>query len=217
VALRLAPGRAGPIEVPDAVDPGYEAFDVWIEQPDGERRRYRSPVLYCANPARLTIGAGAPFERDITLHGQAGSYTFGSPGVHRIGATLRLPDGSLLRSNTAELLVKPPQPRDPRYRRLSRVLGLPGNARLLFSRAPATGARIGPLAELCRGRDRSGLSARVGYAVAGALLKRGVRGGRANRARRTAERLLGRALDSGALGRHRRRHAARLLDSVRAG
>ncbi len=68
--------RAG---VPHQLDPGYKNFEIWIEQPEGERRRYRSPHYYCAYPKELLVDATNPFTRDISIFLQSGGYTSARP------------------------------------------------------------------------------------------------------------------------------------------
>ena len=151
----------GPIRVPRILDPGYEDFRIWIHEPSGRERLYRSTVRYCwRTPSFIEVAPGRPFERDVTIFGEAGGYTFREPGVYRLRAELDLPADLLglglrdrgrgrsrcghrpprlrLLSNPLEINVLPPRPRSVEYRKLREVLERPDAARLLFYRdAPA--------------------------------------------------------------------------------
>ena len=56
IELRLSEHSRRRISVPNEVDPGYERFQLWIDEPDDHRRRYRSPRRYCLNAGRLQVG-----------------------------------------------------------------------------------------------------------------------------------------------------------------
>lgn len=202
--------------LPDAVDPGYENFDVWIDTPTGERRRYRPPVRYCANSGVLVLKPGTPFRRDISIFGQSGGYTFRELGVHRVFCTLRV-GSSVIRSNVVELSVREPMLRSSRYRRLAANLTAPQAARLLFykaSRRPV--AFVAPLMDAARDLGRAPSSANIRYCLGRALTRAA-----ANRPRvarrdqaKVASRVLNAALDSGLLGRPREKRTKQLLESL---
>jgi hypothetical protein len=48
------------VVLPDAIDPGYECFDVWIAEPDGRRQRYRSPAVYCCTSGTIAVTREVP-------------------------------------------------------------------------------------------------------------------------------------------------------------
>lgn len=135
VELRVGRGvRRTSFRVPDVIDPGYEAFTIWIEDPFGERHRYRRTKLYCPHQRLRTVTADRPFRRDITLFGQSGGYTFPAAGIHRIWAVLNDPRLGQMRSNTVEVNVLPigEQPDA-----LADALRPPQLAKLLFYRSRA--------------------------------------------------------------------------------
>jgi len=70
VEIRAASGVRRTFSIPNAVDPGFESFGIFIEDPDGERRRYRSPTRLCSAVSLLTIAPSSPFRRDIPIFGQ---------------------------------------------------------------------------------------------------------------------------------------------------
>jgi len=76
--------------VPDCIDPGYGAFRIWIEEPSGERRIYRSPRIYCAHDELIFVGPKKPFRRDISIFGESGGFTFRRAGVHKVWAEFAL-------------------------------------------------------------------------------------------------------------------------------
>lgn len=202
---RRASARAAIL--PDTVDPGYESFTIWITEPDGGRRRYRSPARYCTNAGTVTVSAGRPYERDIPIFGQAGGYTFRKAGIHGIVATFALPSGAILRSNALEVLVKEDRPRQAEFRRSRDVLSRRTTARLLFHKSTRlSGQEIEQVLERSAGLESPDVRAAVRYASGLALLKRQA----AHRSltkvaaeKRRGRDLLKAALDSGRLGPHR--------------
>ncbi len=92
-----------PVSIPDMVDPGYKAFTVWIEEPSGERRRYRSPKHYCPSKKKVTISPSNPFRRDISIFGESGGYAFRKAGMHRIWVTFNYGRGKCIDSNVVEV------------------------------------------------------------------------------------------------------------------
>jgi hypothetical protein len=134
VEVRIARGLQRSYAIPNAVDPGFEAFHILIEEPGGERRHYRPTTRFCSAAAPLAITAQSPFRRDIPLFGEGGGYTFRSAGIHRITTTLRLLDGALLRSNAVEINVLG-HSRDDLYVALRDSLTAPGVPEVLFHRS----------------------------------------------------------------------------------
>lgn len=135
IRLCVAAGVEKTFTVPDSIDPGYPEFRIMIENPLGERYLYRSPRHYCLNPAVITVAPDQGFERDISIFGQAGGYTFQSPGVHRIWALFSLPGGELLKSNELDVNVLPASPDSEEFCMLRSVLTQPRHAKLLYHRS----------------------------------------------------------------------------------
>jgi hypothetical protein len=135
VSLRLSPSSDRKfITVPDRIDPGYEEFELWIEEPDGARRRYRPCNHYCEKPKNRNISRKQPFLRDISIFGQSGGYTFNRAGPHKIWAVFRLPQKRFIRSNILKVTVKPDDREGSQYHRLYQELTHPGIPGLLFYR-----------------------------------------------------------------------------------
>jgi hypothetical protein len=209
VELRVAGGVSRSFRVPDAIDPGYEIFTLWIEEPSGERRRYRSPRRYCSSTKTRRISPAKPFRRDISIFGEAGGYTFRRTGIHRIWAEFQPRPEETLRSNTLEVLVRPASV-VREYRLAKRVLASSPRAKILYHR----------LLRHSRSRDLSILTSYAAanpclnsrgslqYAVARALHELGPAS--IGVEPQTVRSLLERALD-GPLGMHQRATAEALL------
>ncbi|WP_395739894.1 hypothetical protein [Prosthecobacter sp.] len=132
MTLSLVPGARVPRGLRNEMDPAYSSFTIWIEDPRGERRRYRSINHCCDNPAPCKVGPGRPVTRDLTLFGQSGGYTFRHAGVHRVWITWRLSPKLTLSSNTLEINVRPWHGLTTTEQRLCKVLRKAG--RPLFYR-----------------------------------------------------------------------------------
>jgi hypothetical protein len=104
IEISLAKGRKQPVKIPNRVDCGYSDFNIWIEEPDGETRRYRPINHYCSlEGEKISIQQGKPFARDVSIFGQSGGYTFRKPGIHRIRAALRTGAKTQIVSNILEV------------------------------------------------------------------------------------------------------------------
>lgn len=134
VHLSIVNGVDRNYEVPDMIDPGYEEFVIWIEDPMGERRRYRSPRKYCVPYTSQTITPRCPFERDISIFLEAGGYTFRRTGMHRLWATFAVPGRGTLESNRLSVNVLPGDARNESYRDARGALGDSSSAKLLYHR-----------------------------------------------------------------------------------
>jgi hypothetical protein len=202
----------------DVVDPGYDDFDVWIETPDGRRRRYHSPVLFCGNSGTLTIAPGGPFRRDIRSSASLADIRSAECGVHRVFCTLRL-GRTVVCSNTVEMVVRRGEPRSLRYERLKAVLTDPRHARLLYYNAsPMPHRSVTPLVDAARALRRTPAAANVRYSLGRALVEKASQSGRIARRNylQTADTVLKTALDSDMLTSSRRRRAAQLVNEIEA-
>lgn len=209
-ASRTRSGR--PLVLPDTIDPGYESCDIWITAPDGTRRRYRSPALYCTNAGTISLTTNRPFRRDLPIFGQSGGYTFRQAGLHRVMATLTLPDGHVVRSNVLDLMVKESRPRQPEYVRLHDVLTTRSMAQLLFYKSTRSHRSVDEQITRAKGVRHPATRASILFASAVAILKRPATRHQVARARSSrAAALLESALDSGRLTDHQQRKAARYL------
>jgi hypothetical protein len=216
VRIEVARGTRRRFYIPHQLDPGYESFRIWIEDPLGERRLFRSPRHYCPGRRRLCIMPGKPFERDISIFGESGGYTFRRAGRHLIWVTSAVPPRGVLRSNTIEVNVRPVRPADRLCQEARQSLSPPEEARLLYYRVGAPGSRaVQRLTSFCEHHPDLPSAAAARYAVGRTLLKAAARQTRAESvhdwARQGVEQLA-RALDLRHLSRHRRTIAQRLVE-----
>ncbi|MCE9637141.1 MAG: hypothetical protein K8T90_15660 [Planctomycetes bacterium] len=212
VRVELRQGRDEPFRMPDVIDPGYEAFTLFIDDPDGTRRRYRPEKRFCAPPGELVIAAGQPFDRDLSIFGQAGSYTFAAPGSHWLSVRLRVPGYADLWSDPIEVHVRGASPGSRQFTELRDLLTVRRFARFAFYRShplrPDDERRV---AEACRRRRAPGASAALLYALGRSLTSRtGRRRGPASRQRGLE--YLRRAQDSAGLGRRARQITRAVLE-----
>lgn len=212
--LRVASGVDRAFEVPDALDPAYSSFEIWIEQPNEERRRYRSIKHFCMIPGKLTVAPEKPFRRDIAIFGSARGYTFRHIGVHKVWAHFLLADGSALVSNTIEVNVLP-DPQDDRGCQLANILTERRMAELLFYRSqPLPPSRIEWLQTLRDDFADSPATAASLYAQGRATLRmteRAKSGKSERRSTRDALRWLDEAAQHPRLTPHRREKAFGLI------
>lgn len=163
--------NAKPVMVPDALDAGYRCFDIWIQEPDGERRRLKSPKHFCAPRGKLRINSSHPFRRDISLFGQAGGYTFRKAGVHKVWATFEYRQGKAVVSNTVEVEVLADWPGLDYFDDALSLLSSHEIGRLLFYRRLTTQRmrKLKRLEDFCEAYARRPATAMVRYAMGRAL------------------------------------------------
>ncbi|MDP9412551.1 MAG: hypothetical protein M3Q08_00275 [Pseudomonadota bacterium] len=201
VALRVASGIDRRFRVPDALDPGYEQFDIWIEEPSGERRRLHSPRHYCGPIKTRTVTPSRPFRRDISLFGQSGGYTFRRAGPHRIWAEFSPRQGVRLLSNDLEVNVRE-RSSTRTYELARRVLTASPRARLLYHRLPRGNLRqLQLLTDYADSSPELGSVGSIRYAVGRSLLLCPTED---ERSKELAEELLRRAADNPLIGEHQR-------------
>jgi hypothetical protein len=215
VGLSVAPAAGRGFRVPDRLDPGYEEFRIWVEEPNGERRLYRAPRRYCAFPSRRPIDPHAGFRRDISIFAEAGGFTFRKAGPHRVWAEFMARRGEWLRSNLVEVEVLPADDSDL-YRRARSMLAKPAVSRLLYHRRLARGMNVRGLEDFVAAHARWGGVGRVEYGLGRALIAAGARRANAQARDRTARGAehLRRAIDRDHLGDHQRQRAAELLATL---
>jgi hypothetical protein len=210
--LRVAPGVDRSFRVPDAIDPGYETFNIWIEEPSGERRRYRSPRRYCRANRRRRVSPGDPFRRDISIFGEAGGYTFRSAGVHRLWATFGVSPKRSIRSNDLEVNVLPADDSEA-YARAAHVLTGRGRSSLLYHRLMRdTGRKDLSLLKAYAKEHAGGSSGSIKYALGRAMVERAERS--EQKIPKAADELLKDAREDPAIGRRQREIADGLVGSA---
>jgi hypothetical protein len=140
VELHLCAGVEKTLRVRDRLDPGYSEFKLWITHPNGERRRYRSPRRYCAPDVKLTLKAGRPISRDISIFTGATGSTFATPGLYQLQAQFDLGRRGCVVSNivTVEAVAN----HKVLTRERIKLFADPGVRAFLYHRSPKVGARV---------------------------------------------------------------------------
>lgn len=159
------------IKVPDAVDAGHREFELWIEEPGGERRKLRSPRHYCAPRGVLTVRAGQDFRRDISLFGEAGGYTFRQAGIHRVWAEFEFAASRRVRSNLLELEVLANDPSSETWQHAHQLFPHRNAGQLMYYRRLDAQRRrqLARLQQFCELHRRHPTTAMVHYAMGRAL------------------------------------------------
>jgi len=208
VRLRVVAGHSA-ATIPDRIDPGYREFSIWIEDPSGERRLYRSPRHYCLQTTRRRIGLASPFLRDVSIFIEAGGYAFRSPGVHRVWAEFEPSRGRRIRSRAREVEVLPFSRGGPGTADLARALRLPGSRRLLYHRRISSLDDVARLETLCDSHPDAECVPAIRYALARSLSRHAERELAAR-----AIPLLERGVDDDALSENQRSHCTRELERL---
>lgn len=217
VSLRANAARPTPTTAPAQLDPGFANFVIWIEEPSGERRRYRPTKHYCPSGEILTLAPGAAFRRDISVFGESGGLTFRQPGRHRLWCVFGLPDGGVVRSNVIEHEIRSARFSDSRSRRryaeLRSIHRLASQA--LFYRSGKIRPKVRQSLETIARRQRNTyLGAVAHYALGRWLEHQACRTPRQRRHwKKEAKPHLEKAADSALLSGHQRKKARDSLQS----
>jgi hypothetical protein len=217
--IKLRCGRKSkPWKIPDKIDPGYRSFEIWITEPDGTRRRFRSPRRYCAFEAEIACSDKKPFVRDVSLFWSAEGYTFSRPGVHEITARLFLPGGICLESNTHRICIRSrtglPQRAQQRLDAFRELL-IRSRSAFYHRRAPDHIRQLQALEYLAGKFPREHVGA-AATAILGKWFATGSRHRTQSQrdAKKLASRLLNRAIDHHAIGTSRRKNLQKTLETL---
>ena len=215
IELRVAAGAARSFHVLDRIDPGYEDLRIWIEEPTGERRLYRSPRRYCAYPSHRLIEPNRSFRRDVSIFGQAGGFTFRRSGVHRIWAEFMVTPGAWVRADSVEVEILGADS-SSFYADARKVLSASSASRLLYHRQLRRGLRPRPLESFIAHHSTWHGVGRIEYGLGRAMLSAGFErsGARAKDYVERGTEYLKRAIDCDHLGVNQRRRAVLLVDEV---
>ncbi|MFO1251453.1 MAG: hypothetical protein U1E77_10050 [Inhella sp.] len=213
IELRLAKSRQRAMSVPHAVDPGYDTFQIWIEEPNGERRLYRSPRRYCTGDAKLRLEPGGSFLRDVSIFGESGGYTFRTSGSHKLWATFEAKRGVRIQSNVIEVYVRGHSDTQ-QYAEAKAALQHSVRGKFLYHRlAEATPpGQLRRLKAFAEAKGKLESKGSVQYALGKALATQQLDSGRA--ASKGAIELLSRAFDAQDLGKRQREATAELLKRI---
>jgi hypothetical protein len=219
INLSVQTGKsAQPVRIPDRLDPGYSTFEVWIEEPSGERRRYRSTKHYCAGNSDLQIGTRDKFQRDISIFVESGRYTFRKAGIHRVWATFRISDRRKLQSKPIEVMVRSRHLNETRaQRRLDETRRLlTTSVRTLFYRSGFVRPReVAALEELIIRIPREHSGAAAQYALGRLFYDQMKRYPKMKKEwTHKAKPYLQAALNHAALSQNRRRRATAIVDEM---
>jgi hypothetical protein len=171
VTLSVAAGVRRTFRVPDCIDPGYSQFRIWIEAPDGERRKLRPTQHYCPSGRQLNIAPESPFHRDISVFGEAGGYTFQDSGIYRIWVELDASASSTIRSNVLELNVLPRRSLKHTTNAAHHLLKSENVARLLYHRVDLSNGRLLEKLETACGEIGAKCPGALWYAIGRARLR----------------------------------------------
>jgi hypothetical protein len=218
VTLSLAEGEPESVSVPNAIDPGYESFQIWITDPSGERRRLKSLTRFCRSNGELTIAAGQPYRRDVPIFRQRGGSTFPQAGKHQVQVVFRMAPGRVLLSNSVECEVLPAEPASEGWRAGREILGSQEGRRLLrFKSMPPTPYGYERLIQYAQTHASDVTAAAIEYALGKSILNTvSHTPGRVKSTRglsKRAKQHLTAAAASGRLGLHR----SQVVDTLLAG
>lgn len=213
IELRVAAGTARGFRVLDRIDPGYEDFRIWIDEPNGERRLYRSPRRYCAYPSRRRIEPNLAFRRDVSVFGQAGGFTFRRSGVHRIWAEFMVRPRAWVRADPIEVDILGADATSL-YADARKVLSATSASRLLYHRQLQRYLRPRTLETFIAHYPTWHGIGRIEYGLGRALLSAGLghSGVRAKDYVARGTEYLRHAIDRDHLGINQRHRAALLVD-----
>jgi len=203
--------RSDEAKVINEFDPGYASFAIWIKDPAGDIRKYRSTKHFCEGTSSVKIGKHDSFQRDVSIFGQSGGYTFQSSGSHLLWITCKARGGKIIKSNELDVFVLPQPRRGARLQERYRALRTA--AREFFYRSGRAG-RAGKAALSYLSQNHEGnYSGAVAHYTLGRLLLDGVQIGSRRHKRKINEGLehLCIAANSSQLGSHQREVAACII------
>ena len=214
--LRLTARNKRGSLIPDALDAGYSQFTVWIEQPNGERRKLRSPRHYCTPRGTLRLGQGEHFDRDISIFGQAGGYTFLNAGIHRVWCEFSYSPTKRVVSNTLELEIKAREQKSRYWRDASVLLEDKHTAQLLYYRRLNTErrTRVERLKHFIEAYGRQPTTSMLHYSLGRAFAQAAVGPHRNEETLRDARHHLKAAANKRQLGDHRQQWAENVLSTL---
>jgi hypothetical protein len=96
-------------EVPVTIGPRPGLVDIAIRKPGGQMVVFDPLLHHCRRGDTVTLRAGDEPVRDSAfIHYGADGFVFDQPGIYRLRARYGAPDGSLVLSNTFDVLVQGP-------------------------------------------------------------------------------------------------------------
>jgi hypothetical protein len=93
--VQLMPAGKAKVLLPDHLDPGHDAFRIWIETPEGERFLHRPPFRFCPAPGQqVEVSHSSPLKNNLRITRGADGLNFRVPGEYRTWAEYRPPHSS---------------------------------------------------------------------------------------------------------------------------
>lgn len=105
VALRPTKHIEKVYSIPNELDPGHERFQVWIQHPNGETRRFVPLHHYCSAPIHAAVSYAKPLRNNINLFWGKGGTPFSTPGVYAISCVFMTGEHTYIKSKTLEIEV----------------------------------------------------------------------------------------------------------------
>lgn len=171
MSLALQPGQTKSVTVPSALDPGFEMLRLWITDPAGERRRFRSPFRFCRSRSTSVISRSRPLRRDVFISRQRGGNTFQACGTYQVQAAYHVADGTVVLSNIAECEVLRADPTAEHWRMGRQILESKEGRRLLrFKSLAPTAETYDRLTQFARKWASEESAAAIDYALGMSLL-----------------------------------------------
>lgn len=215
VCLSLPRGVKRSIEVPNEIDPGYDGFQIWITVPSGERRRYRAFTRFCRSNGKRTVSAKQPYRRDISLFRESGGSTFRVAGRHSIQVAFRISSKRTLWSNVVTCEVKSADWTSNKWRQARELLESPEARHLLRFKTPLIREHdYTKFSQFAAKHASAETAATIHYALGKTFLHFAARDVTSKQSREWQKRglkQLGTALETRALGAHRRRVIEEML------
>jgi hypothetical protein len=208
VVLSLARSAERAERVPNALDPGYDRFQIWVTKPNGERVLQRSTSLFCRSGERLRLAPGQRFSRDVTLSVSGLNPIFQSAGDYLVQVVFRPDARRRIVSNQTRFSILPTPQRDPFYGVARHALARADVAALMLDRNTRPAPAVRALQALVDENGPGRVIDAGRYALGRALVSSPRRD--AQRVYRGVE-LLRAAADSETLGKHRRGKARALV------
>jgi hypothetical protein len=215
LTLRVVPSVVRSFKIPNALDPGYETFEIFVEEPKGEIRKYQSPEHFCVASKFIDIDPTHSFSRDITIFGQSRGYTFRRAGVHRLWVRMTTPGQGTLESNRLDVNVQSFEPSDETVAEASKVLVHPAVASMLYYRFDSTqGSAERKVASFLKERPKIQSAGQIHYVLGRAQVERSKHAKTREQHEalsRSAAQHFVMAADSPSLGDHSRRHIEKIV------
>jgi hypothetical protein len=216
LSLSVTGSKKPIVSIRDEIDPAYTSFQIWLTNPRGERRLFRSDFRFCRPNGTFTVKQREPFRRDISMLIELGRHTFNVPGNYEAQVVMFSSRGKKIESNTTRCVVKRPRHGNKGWDLHRRVLANPAVERLLrYKQTLPSLVQIGALDNL-RNSATPETASLIQYAIGKACFRSAMRTAQmekvvSDKLKSRAMRHLEKALKKGSLGHHRKKIAEALM------